>query len=197
MASTDPRALRALAHPLRLDLIELLAVRGRATAAACARELGHSQASCSFHLRQLAKYGFVEEAPPGPDRRERHWRLTDLRQRWSSDDPAAAELEKVFIEREAGRLLDWVDHHGTEPAEWRDAASLGGMSLPLTAAELADVNRRLREVLEPYVERLTDPATRPPGSRLVRMLLAATPLSIRLDPDSATDTAPPPEETPS
>lgn len=68
---TEPRQLRALAHPLRLDLIETLAALGPSTAAQCARELGQTQASCSFHLRQLAKYGYVEEATPGTDRRER------------------------------------------------------------------------------------------------------------------------------
>jgi hypothetical protein len=76
----------------------------------CAELLGESQASCSFHLRQLAKYGFVEEAQPA-SWRERPWRLTSVSQRWSSlhTDPsgvlAAAELGRVFVERETARLL--------------------------------------------------------------------------------------------
>jgi DNA-binding MarR family transcriptional regulator len=182
--TSDPRALRALAHPLRLDLIELLGLHGSATAAECGRELGHSQASCSFHLRQLAKYGYVAEAPPGEDRRERRWRLTELKQGWSSDSPAAAELEKVFIEREAERMLAWARDNRSEPPRWRSAAFLGGMTLPVTSEELDELGKRLQEVLAPYLERLHDPATRPENSRAVRFLLAGTPLNINpTEPD--------------
>ncbi len=174
MRITDPRTVRALAHPLRLDLIEALAVLGPSTAARCGRHLGVSQASCSFHLRQLAKYGFVEEAPPGPDRRERLWRLTEIEQEWSSG-PMTDQLDRVFIQREADRMLGWTGRRDTEPAEWQDAAFVGGAALPVTAAELRQLRQNLRAVLEPYVGRLTDPATRPEGARFVRVLLAGTP----------------------
>ena len=60
---------RSKLDPMRLDLLELLATMSPATAAQCARILGVPQANCSFHLRQLAKYGFVEDAGPGDDRR--------------------------------------------------------------------------------------------------------------------------------
>src|SRR2546421_6749195 len=79
MEISDPKAIRALAHPLRLDLLQVLGSGSPATAAHCGRVLGVSQASCSFHLRQLAKYGFVEDAGPGRDRRERQWRVTPQR----------------------------------------------------------------------------------------------------------------------
>src|SRR5689334_1033943 len=75
MSTGDAVAIRALAHPLRLDLLDLLVASGPATAAQCGRALNVSQASCSFHLRQLAKYGLVEDTGPGPDRRERQWRV--------------------------------------------------------------------------------------------------------------------------
>jgi len=175
---TDPLAMRALAHPLRLDLIEVLTALGPATAATCARHLGTSQASCSFHLRQLAKYGFVEQAPASGDRRERPWRLTDLEQSWSSDaGPAAEQLDRVFIQREADRMRGWLAASADEPEPWRRAAFVGGMTLPVTADELESLGERLRGVLEPYLERLTDPGTRPDGARFVRVLLSAVPLS--------------------
>lgn len=79
MESADLRAMRALTHPLRLDLMELLAANGPATAAVCGRALGVPQANCSFHLRRLAKYGYVEEADQGADRRERRWRVAEAR----------------------------------------------------------------------------------------------------------------------
>ncbi len=116
MRITDPLTVRALAHPLRLDLIEVLGTLGPATAARCGRQLGVSQASCSFHLRQLAKYGFVEEAEPGPDRRERVWRLTDFEQSWQSG-PVTDQLDRVFIQREADRMLGWTGRRDGESAE--------------------------------------------------------------------------------
>ena len=79
MEISDPKAIRALAHPLRLDLLQILGASGPATAAQCGRVLGVSQASCSFHLRQLGKYGFVVDVGPGRDRRERQWQVAHLR----------------------------------------------------------------------------------------------------------------------
>jgi predicted ArsR family transcriptional regulator len=172
---TDPRAIRALAHPVRLDLIEALGTLGPSTAAGCGRHLGISQASCSFHLRQLAKYGFVEEAPPGPDRRERAWRLTDIEQSWKSG-PVTDQLDRVFVQREAERMLGWTARRAAEPEQWQDAAFFGGATLPVTVDELLEIRSRLRAVLEPYVARMPDDAPRPEGVRFVRLLLAGTPI---------------------
>jgi DNA-binding transcriptional ArsR family regulator len=172
---TDPMTVRALAHPLRLDLLEALAMLGPATAARCGRQLGVSQASCSFHLRQLAKYGFVEEAEPGPDRRERVWRLSEFEQSWQSG-PVTDQLDRVFAQREADRVLGWTARRAAEPPRWQEAAFLGGASLPVTADELLEIRQRLRAVLEPYVARVTEGAPRPEGARFVRLLLAGTPI---------------------
>src|ERR1700691_4233453 len=104
MQISDPKAIRALAHPLRLDLLELLTAGGPATAAHCGRILGASQASCSFHLRQLAKYGLVEDTGPGSDRRERRWRVPDarltVRIAEGSGGVARREVERLVGERE-------------------------------------------------------------------------------------------------
>lgn len=173
----DPRALRAMAHPLRLDLIELLGTEGPSTAAVCARRLGSTQASCSYHLRQLAKYGYVHQADPRSDARERPWRLTDVEQVWSSSDDGAAvrELERVFVQREADRILGWQANSGEQPEAWRQVGFVGGATLPLTPDELADVRDQLYAVLLPYIARLTDRAARPAGHRFVRVMLAGTP----------------------
>jgi hypothetical protein len=188
MRITDSRALRAMAHPLRLDLIEVLTALGPATAAVCARHLGVGQASCSFHLRQLAKYGFVEQAEASGDRRERPWRLTDLEQSWSTVDagPAADQLDRVFVQREADRMLGWLTASGREPERWQRAAFVGGATLPVTAIELREIAEQLRAVLDPYVKRLSDPTTRPDDARFVRILLSGTPLS-HLDEESSND----------
>jgi predicted ArsR family transcriptional regulator len=188
MQITDPRALRALAHPLRLELVELLGALGQATAAACARQLATSQASCSFHLRQLAKYGFVEQAPPSEDSRERPWRLTELEQSWSADaGPAADQLERVFVQREADRILAWLADEA--PEAWRDASFIGGATVPVTVDEVDSIRAELRATLEPYVQRLSDRTDWPTDTRFVRFLLAGTPLAI----NDSTD--PDPEET--
>jgi predicted ArsR family transcriptional regulator len=146
MRIRDPKAMRALAHPLRFDLIELLARIGPATAAECARRLGTSQASCSFHLRQLAKYGYVEEADPGDDQRKRPWRLVDTDQSWSAEEHpvAARELERVFIEREAVRLLDHIAERDRLSEEWRRASFFGGVTAPMTPAELETFREAVR-----------------------------------------------------
>ena len=168
-------AVRALAHPLRLDLIEALGTLGPATAARCGRQLGVSQASCSFHLRQLAKYGFVEETERGPDRRERVWRLSDFEQSWQSG-PVTDQLDRVFAQREADRMLGWTARRAAEPAHWQDAAFLGGATLPVTADELREIRQQLRAVLDPYLPRMTEGAPHPKGARFVRLLMAGTPI---------------------
>ena len=179
MRVTDPQTLRGMSHPLRLDLIELLGTLGPATAATCARHLGSSQASCSFHLRQLAKYGFVQQAPDSGDRRERPWRLTDIEQSWSSDAGAAAdELERVFVQREADRIIRWGTRRGRETDEWRQVAYFGGATVPVTPAEVEAIAEGMRAVLAPYVERLSDSSTVPPGARFVRFVLGGTPLDL-------------------
>ena len=183
---TDPLAIRALAHPLRLDLIEALGLLGPSTAARCGRHLGISQASCSFHLRQLAKYGFVEDAEPGPDRRERVWRLVDFNQSWKSG-PVTDQLDRVFAQREADRMLGWTARREAEPEHWQDAAFLGGATVPVTAAELVEIRGQLRAVLDPYVARMTEGAPHPEDARFVRLLVAGTPIGEADDHDGEAD----------
>ena len=175
MQVTDPLAIRAMAHPLRLDLIELLGTVGPSTAAECARRLGSTQASCSYHLRLLAKYGFVELAEARGDARDRPWRIVDVQQQWSGEDAAADQLERVFVQREADRILAWSAASKSEAEPWRSADFVGGASLPLTADEVRSVRAQLQAVLEPYVARLTDRTGWPEGTRFVRILLAGTP----------------------
>lgn len=117
-----------MAHPIRWVLIDALTVEGTATATRCAQIVGQSQGSCAFQLRQLARFGIVEEAPT-TSRRERPWRLTTVRQSWSggtSEDPAgdraAQELSQVFVQRETDRIRRWVRDEGAAPAPWRQVA---------------------------------------------------------------------------
>src|ERR1700689_5979851 len=111
---TDPKTLRALTHPVRLALLEALALEGPLTATAAGELIGESPTTCSFHFRQLAKYGFVEEAGHGPGR-QRPWKLVHIGMRFSdvNDDPemsiAAKTLEKMMIDRAFGRLQNFFN----------------------------------------------------------------------------------------
>jgi predicted ArsR family transcriptional regulator len=199
MELTDPQAIRALAHPLRLDLVELLG-QGPMTAAECARALGSTQANCSFHLRQLAKYGFVGPAPEGADRRERRWQLLDYEQSWTSEEPELTmALDQVFVRRESARLLDWTVRAASETPEWRRASAFGGATVALTADELREVVRRYGELVEylkpKFADRIGDRAKWPAGSRPVRLLFAATPLVDTVAEPRPTNTTTPTPST--
>jgi DNA-binding MarR family transcriptional regulator len=177
----DPAAMRALAHPLKWTLMDVLLVEGQATSTRCAELVGESQANCSFHLRQLARYGLVEAAPT-TSKKERPWRLTTTDQTWSAIQPderrtrAVAELERVFVEHEMTKLMRWERTAATYPETWRAAALRSAAQSWLTDAELADLGRQITELMLTYRDRLSDPTKRPPGSRPVRLLAVGYPL---------------------
>lgn len=174
--------MRALAHPLKWELMDLLLLEGTATSTRCAELLGESQATCSFHLRQLARYGLVEEAP-STSKRERPWRMRTVDQSWSRLQPdedrtrAVAELERVFIEREMAKWMRWERTAFSYPEEWQRAAYRSAAQTWLTVEELTDLAHRITELMLTYRDRLTDPDKRPAGSRPVRLLALGYPLS--------------------
>jgi predicted transcriptional regulator len=177
----DPRALRALAHPIRLSLVGLLRVEGPLTATRAAELLGESSASMSFHLRQLAKYGLVEEAGGGRGR-ERPWRATamftnlpDVAE--NPDLAVAAELlSSVIAERYFEDVMRWLEIRQAEPEEWQRVAQFGDTYLYLTPDELAALGEQTQQMMDQYIGRQTRPELRPPGARLVSYLHLAFPL---------------------
>ncbi len=179
---TDPRALRAIAHPTRLALVGLLRREGPLTATQAGDLIGESAASCSFHLRQLAKYGLVEEAGGGRGR-ERPWKATALFTEWpemgagAESDAASELLSSVVAEYFFEGVMGWLGRRRDEPAEWREAAPFGDSIVYLTAEELADLGERMGELTEPYLERLTDRDKRPDGARAVSVLHLAFPIA--------------------
>jgi hypothetical protein len=177
----DASAMRALAHPLKWTLMDVLLTEGTATSTRCAELTGESQASCSFHLRQLARYGLVEEAP-STSKKERPWRLTTVEQSWSRVQPdderteAVRELERVFVQHEFATLMRWVRTAAAYGDEWQRASMRAGAIAWLTADELAGLRDLIEELMLTFRDRVTDPATRPAGSRLVRLFSAGYPL---------------------
>jgi Helix-turn-helix domain len=177
---TDPRTMRAVTHPVRLALIEALSLEGPLTATKAGELIGEPPNTCSFHLRQLAKYGFVEEAGSGPGR-NRPWRLTSYGMRFSdiSDDPdtrlAARGLTRMLHERYFSRLQAYYDSRSAYPLEWREVTGSSQFVLYVTPEELRAIDEEVTAILDRYRDRMSDPALRPPGSQPVEVLLFGYP----------------------
>ena len=175
----DPKKLRALAHPLRWQLIDLVGSEGTATATRCAEVLGESVASCSYHLGILAKYGYIEEVPDRTGR-EKPWRVTSTEQDLggtgldTQGQLAAEAATEAFIDHEFERTKRRLRRTSLEPEQWRPKVL--GETTWLTEEEYAAVWRELDAVLERYRrdQGLLDPSQRPKGSREARLFIAAS-----------------------
>jgi DNA-binding transcriptional ArsR family regulator len=180
---SDPRVMRALAHPARIEIVEYLNSTGEVvTATECARMVGLSPSATSYHLRELAKFGLVEQAPSRGDGRERVWRSTSAHVRIAGQDQepetVAAEraLVDLYLDRDARRLGEWLDRHDQEPVEWQAASAIMGNTLLMTADELKALGEKVRELVEPYQLR-TRRASPPDGAREVRVDYIAFPIA--------------------
>ena len=145
----------------------LLRTEGPLTATRAAELLGESSGTCSFHLRQLAKYGLVEEAGGGTGR-QKPWRATATSTAWDATgggtpETAAATglLNTVIAEQYFQQLMRWLEASPDQPAEWREAAPLGDRILWVTADEFGDLSRRVLELVDEYFERQVKPELRP------------------------------------
>lgn len=173
---TDPKAMRALAHPVRLALLEALADAGTLTATEAGERVGESPANASFHLRQLAKYGYVVEAEGGTGRR-RPWKLKNLGMRWTDvhEDPehasAARALQHVAQDRYFERARRALAEAYALPDEWRAATGVNQMLLYLTPAELRAVNDEIVDLLlHKYADRRTVSPDQPADAERVEIL---------------------------
>jgi predicted ArsR family transcriptional regulator len=149
---TDPKAMRALAHPVRLALLEALTDAGTLTATEAGERVGESPANASFHLRQLAKYGFVEEAEGGTGRR-RPWKLRQLGMRWTDvqQDPetasAARALSRITQDRFLERAQRALEERHALPEQWRAVTGINQVRLYLTPEELKELDEQIVELL--------------------------------------------------
>lgn len=138
--STDPQALRALAHPLRWKLIDVLEREGDATATRCAELTGESVASCAYHLGILAKYGYVE-ASPGRTGREKPWRLTGQEQRIGNDD--REDIDGELAAQGRGRGLLGARVRAAAPAGAAAGSGGAGVAGRFVHRRILDVGDRL------------------------------------------------------
>lgn len=167
---SDPKAMRALAHPARLAILSRLGAGGSVTATDVAEEAGITPSAASYHLRMLAKYGFVEDAPPRGDGRERLWKAADKSfavGRLPDDRPEVREAKDLLIQafrkeadEEARRALAGLDR---EPEEWRDATRSGGPSCGSTPRSWPGSPRRSTSSSSPTWPATARPTPRRPG----------------------------------
>ena len=157
----DAAQLRALAHPLRLQLLEILHSEGPATASQLGRRLGESSGATSYHLRALHRAGMVEEAEQ-KNARERWWQRSPDRRMVPNSVPqdasateraelqaAHAQLESVLVERDENAMRRWMDVRYDLPLEWQDAQWIGNLRMWATAAEVREFVQTVIELSEP------------------------------------------------
>jgi DNA-binding transcriptional ArsR family regulator len=189
----DPRTMRALAHPTRLALLEALNLHPSLTATEASELIGVSPTNCAFHLRTLAKYGFVEEVETGSPGRRRPWRIRSADVTFSDvqDDAesalAARALSDVMLEHWLGRIRAVQAGRHEWPVAWQQVLGGSQTIAYVTAEETQAMLDDIRAVLGRHQERARDPERRPEGAAAVEMLLFAQLFPTR--PDGAAPAA--------
>jgi DNA-binding transcriptional ArsR family regulator len=174
---TDPQMMRALAHPARIAIWMHLGLRGSATATECAEVAGLSPSACSYHLRTLARYGFVEEdRENAADGRERPWRarLLAFKLEHRPDEPPAERVAHRLLAENIRAVAEEIrvryeDRKSEYPDDWQAASGELYSVAHVTPEELEQLRARVQEILTPYVR--LDPAERSPGALPVRVML--------------------------
>ncbi|WP_413756765.1 ArsR/SmtB family transcription factor [Streptomyces sp. MMBL 11-3] len=162
LSITDLGTLKALAHPLRMQLYRGLCVARTATASQLAEQVDEAVSLVSYHLRKLAEHGLIETAEPqSGDARERWWQpaaqSVSIRDKDFRDAPerAAAHLAatRLFLDQRAAMYRRYLDERLTWGAEWNSAAPDNESLLRLTAGELAELAAELLELARKYDEK--------------------------------------------
>ncbi|MFC9791814.1 ArsR/SmtB family transcription factor [Streptomyces sp. NPDC127584] len=157
--SLDPRSLRGLAHPLRIQLLRALRTGGPATASQLAEKLGESSGATSYHLRQLAVYGFVEDDPTRGKGRERWWKAAtqgvtvDESLSLNPDPAVRGALDLYFHEIANNHTQELGTYLGTRH-DWGDAwigvSDMSDFSLRLPPEKLRELDARLHALIASY-----------------------------------------------
>lgn len=171
-----PRSLRGIAHPLRIQLLISLRREGPATASQLAARLGESSGATSYHLRQLAAHGFVEDAPGRGKGRERWWQSahqgTRLDESLMNDpDPTVRGAVAVYLHEvatfHATEVSTWIGTQHEWPEEWTESSDLSDYTLRLTPELTVELVGKINELIESY--RPAAVADTTPGSARVRL----------------------------
>ncbi|GAA2048032.1 helix-turn-helix domain-containing protein [Catenulispora yoronensis] len=189
---TDPRMMRALAHPARLAILDILRREGPASATELAPRIGVTPSAASWHLRHLARFGLIRDGDPHPDGRARRWETAVRGFRVDVPaDPADVEGRTAALTLLRGLMVNsqavparWLaDVEPTLDTDWSRAAGFSDTRLVVDAAELESILDRVEEILAPYVNRAA--SQRPAGTRGVRFLRYALPEAQDADSGSS------------
>jgi DNA-binding transcriptional ArsR family regulator len=176
---TDPRAIRALAHPARLAVIDELYAGREMTATECAEIAGLSPSAMSYHLRSLERYGIVERADSAADGRERPWRAAGRYLQVEStgggvgEFAAAAALSSTVLGRTVEQFESYLARRATETKEWLDATEASYGQLWLQPHEAKEVTEQFVRSVEKYRGRRS--GNRPEGARRMRLAVMLFP----------------------
>lgn len=174
----DPSGLKALAHPLRVRILGVLDDVGEVTASGLGAALGESSGSMSYHLRQLAKHGFVEDIQGKGSARERWWRApidgwTIGPDAFAATSPHAVDLVNAeFIGKLADRMARSLAEVATDKSEWRRDKMWRSSFTELTVEEMRQFIDEANAVVDKYAQR---PAH--PGSKRVSIDVIAAPIA--------------------
>ncbi|SED55895.1 ArsR/SmtB family transcription factor [Ruania alba] len=183
----DHAAMKAFAHPLRIRMFSYLTDHGAATATQLAEHLGESSAQTSYHLRQLARHGLVEEDADRGTGRERWWQAASfsIPGTEARKDPALRSLAGTvlsgLLEQRVHALRTWFEDTDT-PTSWVEASLQQSTTASLTLAEFAAMNDAVQKVLEEHTSqarrRRDEGGHRELDERRVRMYYDAFPLPV-------------------
>jgi DNA-binding transcriptional ArsR family regulator len=175
---SDPKALRALAHPARLTIVDELYQGTERTASELAELTGLTPSAMSYHLRALERWGIVERAETRDDARERPWRAAGRGLTVSSSQPGADAATEMIVTQALTHLGDalrrWAANEARETPGWRGIGTMNHSYLWLDEAEAAAYKSELNELLEKHVAG-RNAAKHPPGTRRVLTVLAVVP----------------------
>lgn len=185
---TDARALRALAHPTRIALLEAVVVHGPITATEAARIVGGTVANASYHLRMLAKYDYVVAAE-GRTGRERPWQIGTVGMILDADNPdptvshATRALGGIVMDRWLSRRRHYDSHHEDYSDEVRAASGSSQFVVFGTTAEIEKAQTEIAKILMGFMDRVLDPTLRPEGSLPFEVLVSTHPFPIPVSTD--------------
>ncbi|MGW4305596.1 helix-turn-helix domain-containing protein [Streptomyces californicus] len=158
--NVDARTLRAVAHPLRLRLLNALREFGPATASGLGERLGESSGATSYHLRQMAEAGLVEDAPELGKGRERWWRSVHDGSIFESStfrqhaDPAVrGAIDFVLHDTatsHAEELNAWLGTVGDWSDAWQRSWDMSDFKIRLTPELAMELSRKMHELVESY-----------------------------------------------
>lgn len=180
----DASALKAYTHPLRLRMLRYMENHGAATATQLAEHLGESTGQTSYHLRQLAKHGLIQDDPARGTGRERWWKPVSIevdatRLREDPDFASAAQaLMASVVEGRADTLRRWVAAVNDAPEDWMRRSLHSQSTLTLTQDEFEELNEKFQQLLGPYAERSRerDATDLPEDTQRIRVYYDAFPL---------------------